>query len=195
MFNTVLVKIILICSIGLTVASCGSDESAGGNVTEFTTSYASASASTTRLEADLITGNTCTAPVTPGTLLTETVDFTISTTSTVKATSVPAVTPLPISITGYTVTYTPKNAGIPALSPTTGVTTVIINPSASATISVPISTDLQKLNLISANPSLPCSLNIYQYDVSVSFNAVEVGISGSKTITAALVLAIADRNN
>ena len=181
--------------MSMIISSCGSDESAGGNVTEFTTSYASASAATTRLEADLITGNTCTATGTPGTIVTESVDFTVTTTSTVKSTSVPAVTPLPISITGYTVSYVPKNAGVPALAPSTGTTTVIITPSGSATISVPIITDLQKVNFISANPSLPCSLNIYQYDVSVIFNAAEVGISGSKTITANLVLAVADRNN
>lgn len=190
MLHKIFAKIICLCAISMLLSSCGMDNSVGG-VTQFKTSSASATASTTRLEADLITGNTCTDPVTPGTIVTETVNFTINTTSSVSGTA----KPLPIKITGWTVSYVPKNAGIPALDPLTAPASIIINPSGSATIAVPVTTDLQKVNLIIANPSLPCSLNIYQYDVLVTFDAVEVGMEGSKTITASLVMAMADRNN
>lgn len=191
MHNKIITKILLLASISILLFSCGSQQSAGGGVTEFKTSYLTATAATTRLEADLITGNTCSATAsTGGTIVTEAVDFTITATSTVTTS-----TPLPVTITGYTVTFVPKNAGTPALTPLTGTTSQIINPSGVATISVPITTDLQKVNLISANTSLPCSLNIYQYDVYVTFSAVEVGINGSKSVTASLVMAMADRNN
>jgi len=192
MHTKIIAKILLLASICLMLFSCGSQESAGGGVTEFKTSRLSATAATTRLEADLITGNTCSATgsSTGGTINTELVDFTITATST--ATTSPT---LPVAITGYTVTFVPKNAGIPALTPLTGTTSQIINPSGTATISVPITTDLQKINLIGANTSLPCSLNIYQYDVFVNFSAVEVGTDGSDSVTASLVMAIADRNN
>jgi len=188
----IIAKILLAASICIMLFSCGSQESAGGGVTEFKTSRVTATAATTRLEADLITGNTCSAAgSTGGTIVTELVDFTITATST--ATTSPT---LPVAITGYTVTFVPKNAGIPALTPLTGTTSQIINPTGTTTISVPITTDLQKINLISANASLPCSLNIYQYDVFVTFNAVEVGVDESnKSVTASLVMAIADRNN
>jgi len=191
MHTKIIAKILLLASICIMLFSCGSQESAGGGVTEFKTSNVTATAATTRLEADLITGNTCSATgSTGGTIDTELVDFTITATSTATNS-----TPLPVSITGYTVTFVPKNAGIPALTPLTGTTSRIINPTSVTTISVPITTDLQKINLIAANNALPCSLNIYQYDVFVNFSAVEVGVSGDKSVTASLVMAMADRNN
>jgi hypothetical protein len=192
MYCKIFVKIILVSSISVLIASCGTDSSVGG-VTEFKTSYATASASTTRLEADLITGNTCSVTgSTGGTIETESVDITIKATSSTKG----SVASLPIEIMGWTVTFVPKNAGIPELPPLSATTSTYITPSSSVSIPVAITTDLQKLNLIIANPSLPCSLNLYQYDVYVRFTAREVGSTeGSKLINASLVMALADRNN
>ena len=173
------------------LAACGGGEGLGVNVTQFKTSRATAGSSTPRLEADLITGNTCTAGVpAEGTLTTESISFTVST---VASTS----NPLPISITGYTVSFTPKNSGTPAMGDITSSYSVAnITPGQSVTIPVSVITDVRKLEMITADSTLPCSLTIYQYDVTVKFHAAEVGSGdSSKDIVAGMVLAVADRNN
>lgn len=183
--------LLAITAVLTTIAGCGGGDSLGGNVTQFKTSTATASAATPRLEADLITGNTCTAGVTSGgTIVTETVNFTISTVASTTKT-------LPLSITGYTVSFTPKNAGTPALGVLTSDYSVSsITPGSSVSIPVAVTTDLQKRDMILADGTLPCSLSIYQYDVTVRFHATEIGSGdGSKDIVAGMVMAMADRNN
>lgn len=184
-------KMAVLLSLGyLLTSGCGGGENLGGNVGEFKTATVTAVSATPRLEADLINGNTCSATGSAGgTIETESVDFTITTKATTS-------NPLPLSITGYTVTYVPKNAGAPALAPlTSNFSTSGIIPGASLTIPVAVTTDLQKVDLITANPDFPCSLTILQYDVNVSFNVVEVGSGeGSKSVNAGFVMAIADRN-
>jgi len=184
-------QIALLVSLScMSLAGCGGSDNVGGNVGEFKTSFVTAVSATPRLEADLINGNTCSATgSTGGTIETESVDFTIATTATTS-------NPLPLSITGYTVNYVPKNAGTPSLSPlTSNFSSSGIIPGNSVTIPVAVTTDLQKVDMITANPAFPCSLTINQYDVTVSFNVVEVGSGeGGKNVNASFVLAIADRN-
>lgn len=191
MYNKLIRAALLSVAIMASVTGCGSGSDIGGGTSEFKTVIATAVPSTTRLEADLITGNTCSATgSTGGTIATETIDFTIST----RAVSSPA---LPISITGYTVSYIPKNAGVPALTPITSpFGPIVINPGSSAIISAQVITDQQKRDMIAADTSFPCSLLIHQYDVSVRFNAAEIGADDSaKLITGSTVMAVADRNN
>lgn len=188
MYTKLILKSLLAIALVASFAGCGSNSDLGGGVSEFKTVMATAVASTTRLEADLITGNSCTAGGEAGSLLTESIDFTISST----AVSAKA---LPISVSGYTVTYVPKNAGTPVLTPITSpYGPIVINPGSSQPISVPVITDLQKRDMISADPSFPCSALLYQYDVTVRFNAVEIGADDSvKSINGSTVMAIADR--
>jgi hypothetical protein len=182
-------KLLAIALYSFTLSSCGGDTSLGGNVTEFKASIATASAATPRLEADLVKGNTCTTGSSAGgTIITESVDFTIIATKSSSASS------LPLNITGYTVTFTPKQVGIPALGQLTNTFSTSVNPSGSVTIPVAIITDKMKVDLITANPALACSLSIYQYDVAVSFHAVEIGTGVAKDISAGMLLAIADRS-
>lgn len=191
MHKKTIMKSLLTIALVTSFTACGGGDDLGGGLAEFKTVTATALPSTTRLEADLITGNTCTDTGTEGgTVSTESIDFNISTTAV-------SANPLSISITGYTVSYVPKNAGVPPLTPiTSAYGPVVITPGSSATISVPVITDLQKIDMIGANLSLPCSLSIYQYDVAVTFNAAEIGAGdSSKTIKGFTVMALADRNN
>ena len=189
---TVIILSALLSMAALT--SCGTDESLGGNVTEFTTSYATAQSSQARLEANLITGNTCTGGVSAGgTVETENVNFSVNVVSTTKG----SVVPLPLAITGYTVSFAAKNVGAPAIADLTSDYNTIITPGSSASIPVAVVTDKLKIELLTADPGLACSLSIYQYDVTVKFHAAEVGSTKpeNKTIAAGMVVAIADRAN
>lgn len=201
MFRQIFVKIFFPSALALLVTSCGSggggfgSGNLGGNITEFKTSYAYATASTPRLEADLVTGNSCTATGWPGdgTIITESVDISINTVSTAKG----GATPLPISIDGYNVYFTPKNAGYPTYAQLTRLSnpyTAIINPGGSLKLPVAVITEQLKRDLILADPFFPCSLNIYQYDVTVVINATEAQ-GEVKAITASFVMSLADRNN
>jgi len=175
----------------LAVAGCGGGDSLGGNVTEFKTSVAYATADTPRLEADLVTGNTCSANGSEGgSIVTESVTFQVTTQA------LTTNNPLPISISGYTVSFRAKNAGIPDLTDLTSNYTVPAI-AAGSTVSIPvaITTDLQKLTFLQNNPEYVCGGLVAQYDVTVRFHASEVGSGdGSKDIVAGLVMALADRN-
>lgn len=194
MARSITLKILAALSMMAALSSCGSDENLGGNVTEFTTSYATAKSLSARLEANVLTGNTCTAGVSSGgNIVTESVDFTISVTSTLKGSG----TSLPLAITGYTVSFAAKNAGSPAIADLTSNFNTSITPGTSLTLPVAVVTDRLKVELLNTDPGLACSLSIYQYDVTVKFHATEVGSTKpeNKDIIAGMVVAIADRAN
>jgi len=191
MYKKLIHAALLIVAIMASVTGCGSGSDLGGGVSEFKTVIATAVPSTPRLEADLITGNACTdAGSTGGTVESESIEFTISS----RAVSSPA---LPVSVTGYTVSYVPKNAVTPPLnSITSNFGPIVVNPGSSATITVPVITFTQKIDIIAADTSFPCSLTSHQYDVTVSFNAAELGADDSgKSINGRTVMSIADMNN
>lgn len=180
----------------LLLSSCGS-ESPGGGTTEFKTTSISASPSTTRIESDLSTGNTCTnGASTGGTFVTDSIDVSVKSTLYTGATS-----GLPVAIDSYTVEFVP-NATLstsppPTLSKITG--TLIgqsVQPGGTLSIPVAVAPEALKLTLVN-NGTIPlCSGTVYAYYALISFNSVEVGTGTRNTIgPISLDLVFADRTN
>lgn len=190
MKRKIIFNVLATCHAFLLLSSCGG--SLGGGLGEFKTVTVSASAKTPRLEADVLTGNTCAATVsTGGTYVTESVDVDI------KSTVYPKLTgqALSVSIDGVTISYMPANSATPALADqfiTTLGTTV--TPGGSATIPVPVAKDIVKLSLVNEKNLQLCSTAYYEYYVTITFDALEIGSGTRKKISTSLNVAFADRS-
>jgi len=181
------------CGLSMVAAltSCG-EEDLGGGIGEFTTVRASATALTNRLEADLITGNTCsTAGSTGGTFLTESVDVEFTSTELFSTGA------LDLVISSITVQYTPVNpATTPDLPDYFIATTETVGPGDAVTIPVAVMTDSYKQDLF-LRPTqnlTACSGVIYKYYVDVIFEVSEPGGNGkTRNVSTRLNVEIADR--
>jgi hypothetical protein len=181
MFQNKLVKPLVGILSLLILSSCGA-EGLGGGVAEFKTVLVSASATTTSLESDVLTGNTCTASgSTGGTVETDSVDVTI--TSDIYP-GLAASAGLPVAIDGYTVQYIPDNTHSteppPALAGLSGsFIGQTVQPGGSLTIPVEVTSQAMKSKLIIDNIIPACSGKIHAYFAIITFNAVELNGAGS----------------
>jgi hypothetical protein len=162
----------------LILASCG-EEGLGGGVAEFKTVLVSAVAKTSSLESDVLTGNTCTGSVSAGgTVETDSVDVTIT------STLYPGLTSgLPVKIDSYTVQFTPNNSlSTEPAPPLAGVSGSFIGqtvvPGVPLPLTVIVGSQAMKNTLLSSTIP-PCSGVIHAYFAIITFNAVEINGAGS----------------
>ena len=193
-FRKLLHVVVAVYSMVL-LTSCGSD-SPGGGTSEFKTISISASASTTRLESDLLTGNTCTNSVSSGgTFSTDSVDVNI------VSTAYPGITTaLPVAIDSYTIDFIP-NASMstgtpPALSRLSGSSLgQSISAGGSLTIPVAIVPEALKVNLVNNGTIGLCSGTVYAYYALITFQGIEVGTGTRNSIgPISLDVVFADRS-
>jgi hypothetical protein len=195
MFRNNLVKLLVGIFSLLILSSCGA-EGPGGGVTEFKTVTVSASAVTTSLESDVLTGNTCIAPILPGTVETDSIDVTL--TSTLYP-GLAATAGLPVAIDSYTVQFTPDNSHSteppPALAGLIGSNlgqTVL--PGGTLSLPVDVGSQAIKFRLLNNGIIPACSGKIHAYFAIITLNAVEIGTGTRKNIgPISLNIAFADR--
>jgi hypothetical protein len=194
MLKRCLSRLFLSGSALLLLSSCGGGSDLGGGIGEFTTVEASATVATSRLESDVLTGNTCSATGSAGgTFSTDSVDVTVASR---------ALFPnaLNLLISKITVHYEPANIRTPRLPDHFIPITRTIAPGGSQTIPVAVFPDNYKLNLVS-EPSLSsnmalCSADYFEYYVTITFEVSEPGGNGNaRNVPAPLLVAIADRNS
>lgn len=183
------------CGVSALVAltSCGSED-LGAGIGEFTTVNASAVAQTNRLESDISTGNTCTngAQTAAGTIETDSVNVVVTSTAQF------ATGALNLKIGRIIVQYQPKDLAttppLPDYIIPAGNQTVL--PNQSVTIPVSVVPDSYKDGLLTRstlNLNL-CSLDIFEYFVTVLVEVSEPGGNGKvRQIPTSLTVAIADR--
>ncbi len=182
------------CGVGALVAltSCGSED-LGAGIGEFTTVNASVAADKNRLESDVITGNACTnGTTTGGTIETDFVN--VDVTSTAQF----ATGALDLKVGRIFVKYQPKN---PATTPPLADNIIpagnqTVQPNSSVTIPVEVFTDIYKRDLLmrSTLNLNPCSLDIFEYYVTIVVEISEPGGNGKiHEVPTSLTVAIADR--
>jgi hypothetical protein len=179
----------------LMLSSCGG--SPGGGVAEFKTVSVSASASTTSLESDVLTGNTCTgSSSTGGTFVTDSVDVTI------KSTLYPGLATeagKPVAIDSYTVQFVPDNANSteppPPLAGFSGSTLgQTVTPGGSIPIKVVVGSQAIKMKLVNDGIIPACSGKIHAYFAIITMSGVEDGTGTRNEIgPTSLNIAFADR--
>jgi ribosomal protein L31 len=185
----IIFKALATCHAFLLLSSCGG--SLGGGVEEFKTVMVSATAKTSRLESDVLTGNTCGATgSTGGTYATDNVDVDI------KSTLYPKLTgqALSVRIDRVTISYTPANTSSPALPDQFLTLSDTVTPGGTLTLPVPVAKDILKLSLVNDKNLQLCSTAYYEYYVTITFDALEIGSSTSKRISTSLNVAFADRS-
>lgn len=177
------------------LTSCGSD-SPGGGTSEFKTVSISASASTTRLESDLVTDNTCTSNVSSGgKFSTDSVEVKVS------STLYPGVSSsLPVAIDSYTIDFIPNpsmSTGTPpALSRLSG-SSIGQSVSAGGSLTIPLAvvTEAMKSNMVNNGTMGLCSATAYAYYAMITFQGIEVGTGTRNNIgPISLDVVIADRS-
>ncbi len=180
-------KLLLICmSLSFGWLGCGGTS---GTTTDLSTVYLTASPGSSRLEADVLTGNSCTTG--GGTYTTETIPIDITstpyTTATVKS---------PVTINKITISYSKydPNSAAPAL-PDQYDSGVTINPGTKQTINVNVAPDKLKLDLVDTHGFSLCSKDYWEYYVKITFSGVEDFTNKSVSISTQVKVAFADRNN
>ncbi|MEI7815990.1 MAG: hypothetical protein WCI45_02250 [Desulfuromonadales bacterium] len=177
---------VLFVVLFLGLLGCGNST---GSSTDLNTVYLAVSPSSSRLEADVLTGNSCTNG--GGTYTTESIPITI--TSTAYST---ALVKSPVTINNIKVSYSKYNTN--STAPTlldqydTGLT---INPDEVKTFNVNVATDKLKLDLVQTYNFNLCSLDYWEYYATITFSGVEDYTKKSFSFSTIVKVAFADRNN
>jgi hypothetical protein len=178
------------------LTSCGG--SPGGGAADFSTvtvvaTAGSAGSPVSRLESDVVTGNTCTAGVSSvGNVVTDFETFTIT------STAFTGVTGRPVALDSYTIHFIPNNAAStspPPILPDLPSTSLgaIVQPGSSLTLSIAVVPNAMKVNLLNQFAFPLCSSTVWVYYAVVNFTAIENDTTVSpKIITASLDVAIID---
>jgi ribosomal protein L31 len=186
----IILKALVTCQAFLLLSSCGG--SLGGGVEEFRTVTVSATAKTPRLESDVLKGNTCVGTdSTGGTFATDTVDVDI------KSAIYPKFTgqALSVRIDRVTISYAPANTSSPALPDQFLTLSDTVTPGGTVTIPVPVAMEKVKISLVNEKGLQLCSTaSIYEYYVTITFDALEIGTGTRRRIPAELSVAFADRS-
>ncbi len=174
----------------LFIQSCGS---AGGGITTLNTSMVSATVDTLVLDSDVVswvdsTGAKATACASTSQAATPAADS-INMTIVSKTYSNTASTALPVRIGNVTISYSPANTTTPAMASEYQTVGQIIQPGASLTVPVRISSQEQKIRLQSV---LSCSATIYNYYVTLTADVTEIGTDKKGTVTTNMQLRFAD---
>ncbi len=195
MFRNNLVKPLVGIFSLLILASCGG-ENPGGGVAEFKTVSVSASALTTSLESDVLTGNTCTGSGSiGGSIETDNVDVKITST---RYPGLDSNAGLPVAIDSYTVQFLPDASHSteppPPLAALVGsILGQTVQPNGTLTIPVGVASQAMKSILLSG--AIPrCSGVIHAYFATITFSGVEIGTGTRNNIgPISLNVAFADR--
>jgi hypothetical protein len=185
----IIFKALVTCHAFLLLSSCGG--SLGGGVEEFKTVTVSATAKTSLLESDVLTGNTCVGTdSTGGGAVTEYVDVDI------KSTLYPKLTgqALSVRIDRIPISYAPANTSSPALPDQFLTLSDTVTPGGTVTIPVPVAMAKVKLSLVNEKGLQLCSTAYYEYYVTISFDALEIGTDTRKRISTSMNVAFADRS-
>ncbi|GAB7026255.1 hypothetical protein [Geotalea toluenoxydans] len=183
MFKKAILKSLLVICCSAALISCG--DSKGGGTAEFNTVYATANGPTSSLDADVAkwvdakgtAATACIAGSSPS-ISPDVIEVAISTVAYSGVTN-----PSKLYINGYRMVFTPADSLTPALPPLfqtqyqpVGQT---INAGTAATVSVRVATHEIKDYL---QPVLNCNGTIYNYDVTISFDAVELDTNRSGSV-------------
>ena len=179
-----LIYISMALSIGL--SGCGSSM---GSTTDLTTVYLTATPSTDRLEADVLTGNSCSTG--GGTYTTQTIPIIVTSTAYANAT-----TKSPVTINSIAISYSKYGASSTAYPlPTQYDTGATINPGDSKTFNVKVAPDKLMLDMVDTYGFSLCSLDYWEYYATVAFSGVENFTGKSVLFNTVVKVAFADRNN
>lgn len=180
-------KLFFACvAISICFAGCGGSS---GSTKELTTVYLTVTPNSDRLEADVLTGNSCSTG--GGLYLTESIPVTITSTAYTNATA-----KSPVTISGVQISYSkydPKSAAPPLpLQNDTGAT---INPGESVIFTVKVAPDKLKLDLVNNYGFSLCSLDYWEYYATITFSGVENFTNKPVSLSTVVKVAFADRNN
>lgn len=191
MKNRINVYLLGLISI-LALSGCG--EEVGGGAGSFDTVIATASVSTADIDSDLATwtdvdgdGFVCGANDTFTVSSDDvTVDIAVN-----KRTNLPStVETSKVSINKVSIAYSPANTTTPSLSTQFETLGVVIDPDSTATFSFKVAS--QELKASSTLSPLVCSVTIYTYFVTLTFEGVEVNSNRTETFETTLNLRFAD---
>lgn len=180
-------KLFLLClSLSFGWSGCGGST---GSTTDLTTVYLTATPTSSRLEADVLTDNSCTSG--GGTYTTETIPVTVTSTAYTNAT-----VKSPVKINNITISYSKYGVGsaAPAL-PLQYDTGATINPGESKVFNVNVATDKLKLDLVQNYGFSLCSLDYWEYYVTITFSGIENFTDKPVSFSTDVKVAFADRNN
>ncbi len=190
-----LVYALLLVSALCTISSCGSSNMGGGAA--FNTVNAAVSVDSTKnpLMADIAkwpstaAASACDTTTSP-TIVNDVVNFTITSTS-----SITNGTPSDLSVQKVTLTFTPADSLTPTLpslyaiqySNVSGYTIP-----AGGTLSVPVEVATHNFKAYFWDSVLCQSVPVYSYNVTAYFDLVEVSTGKTGTITAGMIVRVAD---
>jgi hypothetical protein len=154
-----------------------------------TTVYLTVSPLSDRLEADVLTNNSCTSG--GGTFTTQTIPITVTSKAYPNA-----VTQSPVTINKIQISYSAYDQN--SLAPTLPIqfdTGKTITPGASATFDVKVAPDKLLLDLVQVYGFNLCSLDYWEYYATITFSGVEDFSNEPVSISTTVKVAFADRNN
>lgn len=183
MSKTLLLILSLVMSCSM--IGCGGG---GGSTANLNTVSLSVSPASNRLEADVSTGNTCSATgvSSGGTLSTDTISVDVTSTAYPNT-----LKPSPVTIQRIIISYAPAISGVPAI-PVYYDTGFVIPPNTTATAQVHV-TDKLKLDLLNSFGFQLCSSNYFEYNVTITFEGVEDFTNKSVSFSTQVKVAFADR--
>jgi hypothetical protein len=151
--------------------------------------YLTATPLTSRLEADVLTANTCTAGISAdGTFTTQTVSINITSTKYPNA-----IVGSPVTINSIVISYIPYNSAasnhpLPTLYDTGGT----IAAGTTKTFTVNVAPDMLKINMVNNMGFQLCSMDYWEYYADITFNGVENNSNKSFRFTQTVKVAFAD---
>jgi hypothetical protein len=114
----------------------------------------------------------------------------------IKSTLYPKLTgqALSVRIDRITISYAPANTSSPALPDQFLTLSDTVTPGGTVTIPVPVAMAKVKLSLVNEKGLQLCSTAYYEYYVTISFDALEIGTDTRKRISTSMNVAFADRS-
>lgn len=160
-----------------------------GPSSELTTVYLTATPSSSRLEADVLTGNSCSAG--GGKYQTETIPIVVTSTAYANATD-----KYPVTINSIKISYSKADptSAAPSL-PIHYDSGLMINPGESKTFDVTVAPDNLKADMVNNYGFNLCSLDYWQYYATITISGFENYSNREVSIVTSVTVAFADRNN
>jgi hypothetical protein len=178
--------LLLLAIVCFPIVGCGSPS---GSTTDLATVYLIASPLSDRLEADVVTGNSCTTG--GGTFATQTIPVSVTSTPYPNAINKSSVT-----INRIMISYAPYDLTSAApLIPVQYDTGGTIFPGVARTFDVKVAPDKLLIDLVNIYGLNLCSLDYWEYYVTITFNGVEDFGGKPVTFSTTVKVAFADRNN
>lgn len=182
-------RLMCLCAVVLSIMSgCGGG---GGSTSDLATVSLSVTAVSDRLEADMVTANTCTAGSSSGgTFSTETIPIAVTSTKYNNVTN-----PSPVTIQGISISYQPYNTAA-ALHPLPVQydTGKVILPGVTEQFDVKVAPDSLKILMYdNGNGFQLCSLDYWEYYALITFSGEENYTKKKVSFSQTVKVAFADR--